>query len=331
MAFVPGQGYGQFFTYSAENIRGDGFEVKHFAGTIMRQAIGQLIFARALNESRDAFGKGRGGTFTTPIVNNWGEPGTVQPLTSGTAIGIGSQTTDKIEMNLYEYGTGVGYEGLGDYFTDLPFQAEVNRTLSIHISRMVNWLHYDILANTDHSIEVVATGSYAKLLGTNRKRSGVGTSFGELGWGGVALAYDTFRTSLASPVTERGFYVMFGNSETFRNLKQGSVFQNAQLYTDLRGLRWQILGEFQNFVFVETEELLRKGTAIAVAANAGGYGFGQLPRTWYYPDYGNDAGRLSVWKTKFVTGQGGIWRDRGTAAIMIRSKTTTFDYGQMDM
>jgi hypothetical protein len=102
------------------------------------------------------------------------------------------------------------------------------------------------------------------------------------------------------------------------------------LYTDLRGIKWQVLGEFMNFLAVETEELLGKGTLIAVAANAGGYGFGMLPRTWYYPDYGSDAARLSVWKTKFYRGQGAIWRDSGTAAIVIRAKSAAFDYSTLD-
>jgi hypothetical protein len=125
-------------------------------------------------------------------------------------------------------------------------------------------------------------------------------------------------------------YTMIGNSSTFRNLKNGSVFQNYSLYTDFRGQKWQVLGEYMNFLFIETEELTKKGTAFAIAANAGGYGFGQLPRTFYYPDYGNDAGRLSVWKTLFYCGQGPIWRDSGTAVITIRSKSSEFDYSAID-
>jgi hypothetical protein len=328
MAFTPAQGYGNLFTYNVANIRGDGIEVQNMAGTIMRQAFGQLVFARGMNQSRDSFGKGKGGTFTIPISYDWGAPATVAPLTSGTAISVGTQLITTLSMQLQEYGTGVGYEGYGDYFTDLDLQAEINTTLGNHIARMINWLDYDILVNSRFSIEVPTVGSLSSLLGTNRKV--VATAYGELGPGGLALLYDSFKVSLASSITDRGMYLLFGNAASFRNLKSGSVFQNMSLYTDLRGIKWQVLGEFMNFLAVETEELLGKGTLIAVAANAGGYGFGMLPRTWYYPDYGSDAARLSVWKTKFYRGQGAIWRDSGTAAIVIRAKSAAFDYSTLD-
>jgi len=327
MAFLPAEGYGNMFTYTRTNIEGDGFEVKHLAGTIMRQAFGELIFSRWFNQSKDAYGIGKGGTFTTPIFKNWGAPATVIALTSGTAIGIGSQETDSVSMIMREYGTGVGYETIGDWITNLDVRSEIVRTLGNHIGRMVNWLDYDISINTPFTIEVVAAGSYNGLLGTNRKLQA--TAYGELGMGGIAMAYDSFTKSLAGPVTDRKQYVMVANSETFRNLKQGSVFQNRELYNDVQGIRYQILGEYMGFIFVETEELLSKGTALAYAANAAGYGFGMPPRVYYYPDYGNDANRLQVWKTKFYRGQAPIWRNKGTALIMIRCKSAGYDYNAL--
>jgi len=328
MAFLAGQGYGNFFAYDVAAIRGDGFEVKTLAGTIMRQAFGELVFTRALNESRDAFGVGKGGTFTVPIAQDFGAPATVAPLTSGTVIGLGTQKMSSVQFSMYEYGTGLGYEGLGDWITNLDMRSELVNSLGRHIGRMINWLDYDILVNTPFSVEVRAFGSYTNLLGTNRQL--VATSYGELGPGGLALVYDTFKKSLASPITDRGMFILFGNAASLRNLKQGSFFQNGQLFNQFSSPKLQILGEFGGFLGVETEELLGKGTLIAVAANAGGYGFGKTPTTFYYPDFGSDAGRLQVWKTLFYRGQGPIWRNSGTAAIVIRANSAGYNYGALD-
>jgi hypothetical protein len=327
MGFVPGAGYGQFFSYDVAGIRGDGFEVQNMSPQILRHAFGQLVFARGMNQSRDAFGKGKGGTFTVPIFQDWGAPTSVTPLTTGTAIGIGTQHTDSVSMSIFEYGTGVGYEGMGDWITNLDVRNELVQTLGNHIARMINWLDYDTLVNTTFSIEKVAAGSYSNLLGTNRKV--FATAYGELGIGGVALAYDSLRKSIVPPITQRGKYLWIANAETLRNLKQGSVFQNFDLYSDLSGFIYQTLGEFMGFVFVETEELLNKGTSIVLGANAAGYGFGKMPTTYYYPDFGSDAGRLSVWKTIFYRGQGPIWRDKGTAAIVVRTCTSAYGYGSL--
>jgi hypothetical protein len=324
MAFKPGAGYGDMFSYTVGNIRTDGFEVQNMAGTIMRQAVGELVFARLFNPSRDAFGMGRGGTFTVPIFKHWGAPTSVTPLTSGTAIGLGAQTTDSVSMSINEYGTGVAYETLGDWITNLDIRGELTKTLGMHIGRMINWLDYDLVSNSKFSIECTSTGSYSALLGTNKQVSGA--TFGELGPGGLALLYDTFRKSLVPPVTDRGFYALVGNAQTFRHLKQGSVFINAQLYSNLQGIRMQVLGEFMNFVFIETEELTGRGTSFALGGNACGYGFGKLPTVTYYPDFGSDAGRLQVWKTLFYRGQGPIWRDKGTSIITVRSNSGAYNY-----
>lgn len=327
MSFKPAQGYGEMFSYNVANARADGFEVKSLSQSILRAAFGQLVFTRLLNQSKDAFGKGKGGTFTVPIAHDWGVPTSVAPLSSGTAISIGTQRMTSVSMSMFEYGTGIGYEGLTDWITNLDVRNQLITTLGNHVGRMINWLDYDIISNAQHSIEVVAAGSYNLRLGTSRRQSQA--TYGELGPGGLALAYDTFRKSLVVPATERGLYLAVGNAESFRHLKQGSVFQNLSLYTDQRGLRYQILGEFMNFLFIETEELTGKGTVFVCGANVGGYGFGLPPKAYYYPDFGQDAGRLDVWKVLFYRGQGPIWRDSGTCAITIRSSSGLYNYNSL--
>jgi hypothetical protein len=330
MGFLPAEGYGNMQSYTKANIQADSFEVKNLGGTIMRKAFGQLVFSRFMNESRNAFGLGKGGTFTVPIFNDWGAVATVQPLVSGTAIGIGSQKVDSVSMTIGEFGTGIGYETQGDFVTNLDIRDQLTTTLGNHIARMVNWQDYDILVNNAlFTIEVPSAGSYSSLLGTNRIGNIDRSGYGELGAGGLAKVYDTFRGAIASPVTQRGMYIAVGNARTFRNLKNGSVFQNQQLYANMRGNTWQVLGDFMGFTFVESEELTGNGTTLFLANNAGGYGFGQLPRTWYYPDYGQDAGRLSVWKTIYYRGQGAIWRDKGTTAILMRTNSSTYNYGSL--
>ena len=122
-------------------------------------------------------------------------------------------------------------------------------------------------------------------------------------------------------------YLWFANGATLRNLKAGSVFQNQMLYSKIKSDSYQILGEFEKFIFVETEEQLNKGTSIVTGGNVGGYGFGLNPKVFYYKDYGSDAERLSVFKTLFYRGQGPIFRDKGTAALVVRSKSGAFSYG----
>jgi len=202
MGFLPAAGYGNMQSYTKANIQADGFEVKNLSGSILRQAFGALVFSRGMNESRDSFGLGRGGTFTVPIYKDWGAPATVSPLVSGTAIGIGTQKTDSVSFMINEYGTGIGYETIGDWITNQDVRSQLVQTLGNHIGRMINWLDYDLLVNNAvNTIEVRAPGSYA-LLGTNRAM--VATSYGELGNGGLALAYETFRAAIASPVTSAG-------------------------------------------------------------------------------------------------------------------------------
>lgn len=319
-------GYGNFFGYDVSGARGDGFEVKTFGPKVIRFAIPNLVFALGMNESTDAFGVGKGGTFTVPMMKNWTMPTSVTPLTSGTAITVGTQQTDKVEFSMYEYGTGIGYETLTDWITNIPFQTQIQTTLGIHIARMINWLHYDTLSKTIFSIEIPAPGSYSALLGTSRKLQG--TAYGELGPGAVALAYDSMKASLV-PANDRGMYLWMANASTLRGLKAGSYFQNQVLYKNVKSDSYQILGEFEKFIFVETEEQFGRGTSLIIGQNAGGYGFGLTPKTFYYPDYGEDAGRISVWKTKFYHGGGAIMRDKGTACVIVRSKSAGFDYSAM--
>jgi hypothetical protein len=95
----------------------------------------------------------------------------------------------------------------------------------------------------------------------------------------------------------------------------------------MQGIRYQVLGEFMGFVFVETEEQLSKGTLFAFGANVGGYGFGQLPTVTYYPDFGQDAFRMPVWKTLFYRGQDVLWRDKGTCCVAIQASSAAYNYG----
>ena len=327
MSFLPGAGYGGMFGYTGGQVRADGFEPKHFAATVMRRAFSNLVFTRFMNESTDAFGVGKGGTFTVPIFLDYGMPGTVSPLVSGTAITVGTQNVDSVTMKMYEYGTGIAYERILNWFTNIEVQNQLLVTLSNAVSRGVNWLDFNTMWNTTFSMEVPAAGSYSTILGTNRHKGQA--TFGELGMGGLAYLYDQFKKNVVSPINDRGMYGIIGNSETLRNLKQGSVFQNAILYNSLQGIRYQVLGEFMNFVFVETEEQMSKGTAFAFGDNVGGYGFGQMPNITYYPDFGQDAGRLPVWKILYYRGQDAIWRDKGTACVAINCNTGAYNYGAL--
>ena len=329
-----GGAYGDLFSYTKGNIQADGFEIKNLSGSVLRFAIGEMVYGRIMNQSLDAFGVGKGGTFTIPIFNDWGAPATVSPLVSGTSIGIGTQTTSSISMIIHEYGTGIGYEPFGDWTTNINIRNELNKTLGLNIGRAMNWLDKNTLSdNAQFFIDVPAVGSLSAFTqdsGGTTARSRA--SFGELGQGAVAFAYDTLKRSLVSPNSQRGLYTAIANSRTLRNLKNGSVFQNALLFNQLLvpGAKWQVLGEFQNILWIETEELTGDGTTLVCGGNAAGYGLGLAPRLWFYPDYGQDAQRLEVWKMKYYRGQGPIFMNKGTAALVIRSCSGTYNYGLMD-
>jgi hypothetical protein len=117
-----------------------------------------------------------------------------------------------------------------------------------------------------------------------------------------------------------GSIILFGFSSKEKDIV-------AEFYNQLQGEKYQILGEFNGFIFAETEEQLSKGTSFAFGANVGGYGFGMVPTTYFYSDYGQDAQRLHVWKTLFYRGQGTILRDKGTSCIVFLSKSAAFTYG----
>jgi len=230
---------------------------------------------------------------------------------------------------MYEYGTGVGYERILNWFTSIAVQAELVKTLGNHVARMINYLDFAVFDGVTRSMEIPASGSYSSILGTVRKGV-VATAYGELGQGGLAFLWDQLRTNIVTPlIPERRLYGIVGCANSLRHLKQGSVFQNAALYQNLQAYNYQILGEFGGFVFFETEEQLSKGTMFAFGQNVGGYGFGQPPQIWYYPDYGSDAGRLPVWKVLFYRGQDAIWRDKGTACVRIFSNTAAYNYGTL--
>ncbi len=328
MSFLPSAGYGGAFGYTGANVRTDGWEPKHFAGTVMRKAFSELVFSRLGNESTDAFGVGQGGTFTVPIAQDFGQPTSISALTSGTAITLGTQKWDSVTMVMNEYGTGIAYERILDWFSAIPVQNQLITSLSNHVSRAINLLDFQVLNSCKFAMEVPAAGSYSTILGTNRAGISQAT-MGELGMGGLALLCDSFKVRVVSPFNRRGMFGLVANSETLRNLIQGSVFQNRELYNSLQGITYSVLGDFMNFTAITTEEQMTKGTAFALGLNTFGFGFGKQPSVTFYPDFGQDAGRLPVWKVLWYRGQDAIWRDKGTACVMIRCTTGAYNYGAL--
>lgn len=307
-------------------------ELEQWATDVIRYSLGDLVFAKSIGMTQSVerfFGVGGGGTVTIPIYN-WETDANVvsakTPLVIGSSITLGTQVIDSVRIDLKFYGMGYSKHDEIDYITNLNNRRLIQQTMSNKAARVINALHKDIYEASQMGIYTISTaGSLSQdgQIGTNPSWGGTG---GDFTLGLVHAARDgLIRSNVMAG--QRGLYEIIGHPDTFRTIKNFAKFENRELYNNNgRGNLFQVLGEWEGCTWIETTERMSKGTSFIVGRNVGGYGFGQQPKVFYYPDFGEDAGRHQVWKLKFALAQGATLRDKGTTCLTLRTSPTALTY-----
>ena len=85
------------------------------------------------------------------------------------------------------------------------------------------------------------------------------------------------------------------------------------------GLIYQILGAWEGFLFVQTEEGMDGTTGYVIAPECGAQAYAKPISLYYYPDINSDAGRLNVVKWHMIAGFAQTLRNYGTRALRVIS------------
>ena len=119
------------------------------------------------------------------------------------------------------------------------------------------------------------------------------------------------------PTYPNGLYIYVGNAAHLRPLKDEGVFENYNYYNNpgfQNGLIYQVLGNWEGFTFVQTEEGMAGTYGYALAPEIGAQAYAKPIQLYYYPDANFDADRLNVIKWHMIAGWAQTLRDYGTRA-----------------
>jgi hypothetical protein len=317
-------GYGDSFGHEVSDMRGIGHVLNQWSAQVLRQNQDMLVFSRFLSLAPPGItmGKQKGETFRIPIFDWIEDTAGTTALSSGTVIPLLDQATNAVTGTLAEYGRGIGLENLLEYYTKIDNGREVVETLANNRALILNELTRSVIDNTTHNM---VCGS-AATLGTARFNvSGAATNTAATALDSVMVkaAYDHLKGARV-PTFPNGLYVMIGDASSFRELKDEGVFAEYSYRNNtsfgLNGLIYQVLGNWEGFTFVQTEEGMNQGTlqyVYAVAPNVGAQAFAKPISLYFYPDINSDAGRLNVIKWHMVAGFVPTLRETGTRALKI--------------
>jgi hypothetical protein len=317
-----GDGYGDVFGLTSSEMAGQNQVLTQWSGQILRLGMDQLVFPRFLSLTPPGIvmGMGKGQTFRIPIFTWIEQTAGTTALTSGTTIPLLDQGTLNVYGTLDEYGRGIGMENTLDYFTKLDNGAALIETLANNRSRVINELARSVIHATPHNVVLGTAGT----TGTTRigvtgaaTHSAVGTLSGE-----HMKNIRDFLRSKRVPTYANGLYTVIGNANAFRGLKNEGVFEQYNYYNNPginNGLVYQILGNWEGFTFVETEEGMDQGGTLkyfyVVAPEVGAQAYAKPISLYYYPDVNRDANRLNVIKWHMIAGFAQTLRDYGTRAL----------------
>jgi hypothetical protein len=288
-----------------------------WSGEVIRLSQDMLVFPRFLDLAPPGItmGLGKGDTWRAPIFL-WNENASATTaLTSGTTIPLITQATLNISGTIDEFGAGIGVENVLEYYVKFGVQGELLRTLANNRALVLNELCRSVIHNTRHNM----------IIGTN------GTLFKNLTAASATLANGTMDSTQCKKVYDHlkgqrvprfgnGLYVYIGNAAHLRPLKNEGVFENYNLYNQRdSGLVYQVLGNWQGFTFIETEEGMNGTTGYVLAPNVGAQAYAKPVSLYYYPDFNSDAGRLNVFKWHMLAGFSQVLRDYGTRAIRVHT------------
>lgn len=319
---IFGAGYGDAFSLTSSQMAGQNQVLTQWSGQILRLGMDSLVFPRFLSlvPPGITMGLGKGNTYRIPIFT-WNEstPATTA-LVSGTAIDIDAQGTLNVYGTLDEYGRGMGFENTLEYYTKLNNAQALLETLANNRARTINELCKQVVDNTPHIVSLGIAGTLATT------RFGVSAASATLAADTLAGShvkdiYDFLRSKKV-PTFANGLYVYVGNSRHFRALKNESIFETYNIYNNaavvgLNGLIYQVLGAWNGFLFVETEESMHYATGYVIAPEVGAQAYAKPVSLYYYPDINSDAGRLNVFKWHMIAGFSQTLRNYGTRAMKV--------------
>lgn len=320
-------GYGDSFGYQVSDARGQNQILTQWSGEVLRLGMDMLVFSRFLEQAPPgvAMGLGKGDTFRIPIFNWITNTSGTTPLSSGTTIPLLTQGTFNVYGTLDEYGNGIGMENTLDYYSKLNNAAELLETLANNRARVMNELCRSLIDNTPHVVSVGVTGTTGtiryNLPGKNQNAGTMqGTPAGTLTSAVIKDLGDHLKTARV-PTYANGLYVYVGNAAHLRPLKDEGIFEQNAVMGGNGGnsIVYQVLGNWDGFTFVQTEEGMSSTYGYALAPQIGAVAYSKPISLHYYPDINNDANRLNVIKWHAIMGFGQTLRDYGTRAIKVQT------------
>lgn len=315
-------GYGDSFGYQVSDARGQNQVLTQWSGEVLRLGMDMLVFSRFLSQAPPgiAMGLNKGDTFRIPIFNWITDTAGTTPLASGTVIPLLSQGTFNVYGTLDEFGRGIGMENTLEYYTKLNNAQELLETVANNRSRVLNELCRAVVNVTPHILVQGVTGT----AGTSRynlsSTSGIATTAtGTLSSSVVKSLFDHFKAARV-PTFSNGLYIYVGNAAHLRPLKDEGVFENYNYYNNpgfANGIVYQVLGNWEGFTFVQTEEGMAGTYGYGIAPEIGAVAYSKPISLYYYPDINQDANRLNVIKWHSIMGFAQTLRDYGTRAIKV--------------
>ncbi len=323
-------GYGDFFSISSSELAGQNQVLTQWSAEVLRLGMDLLVFPRFL-DAVNVMGKQKGDTWRVPVFL-WNEStDATTALVAGTTILIDTQGTNNIFGTLDEYGRGMGYELTIEYYTKIGINNEVVMTLANNRARVMNELARAIFQVNDHVVFSGIIGTVGTATGTTVFNVGdltAGTGDNAANGSLTSSVIKDLRDGLKGrrvAVFPNSLYVIVGNAAMFRTLKDEGVFETYSYYNNtsfgLNGIVYQILGNWEGFTFVETEEGVPSNVAYAFGRNVGGQAFAKPVQLFYYPDYNSDAGRLNVYKWHMIAGFAESLRQIGTTAVRVETSS----------
>lgn len=314
--------YGDAFGYQVSDARGQNMVLTQWSGEVLRLGMDMLVFSRFLEQAPPgvAMGLGKGDTFRIPIFNWVTDTAGTTALSSGTSIPLLSQGTFNVYGTLDEYGRGIGMENTLDYYTKLNNASELLETLANNRARVLNELCRSVIDKSPHVAIIGVTGTTGTVRYNLSSTSGVATTAAGTITSSVIKNLSDHLKGARVPTFSNGLYVYVGNAAHLRPLKDEGVFENFNYYNNPganNGIVYQVLGNWEGFTFVQTEEGMAGTFGYAIAPQVGAVAYAKPISLHYYPDINNDANRLNVIKWHAIMGFAQTLRDYGTRAIKV--------------
>jgi hypothetical protein len=313
------EGYGDAFGLTSSQMKGQNQVLTQWSGEVLRLGMDMLVFSRFLSQAPPgiAMGLGKGDTFRVPIFNWVEETAATTALTVGTVIPLITQATLNVYGTLDEYGRGIGMENTLDYYTKLNNSRELLETLANNRARVLNELCRAVIDNTAHKAYLGTAGTAGTLIlnGVTASMAAISTLTSTFTKG----LYDHLKSKRV-PTYGNGLYVYVGNAKHLRGLKNEGVFENFNYYNNAgAGIIYQVLGNWEGFTFLQTEEGMSDTYGYVLAPEIGAAAYAKPISLHYYPDINSDAGRLNVIKWHMIAGFAKTLRDYGTRALKVYS------------